>query len=73
MGSTSVTWWVGGSSGAARRALPSRVREPELLTTSTAFLALSQAPPALAMKIAWTRPKNARAMQKMTANMLILP
>ena len=29
------------------------------MSTSTIFLALSQAPPALAMKIAWKRPKNA--------------
>ena len=30
-----------------------------LSSTSTSFLALSQAPPALAMKIAWKRPKSA--------------
>jgi hypothetical protein len=28
-------------------------------STSTIFFALSQAPPALAMKMAWKRPKNA--------------
>ena len=28
-------------------------------STSTSFLALSQAPPALAMKIAWNRPNSA--------------
>jgi len=29
------------------------------MSTSTIFLALSQAPPALAMKMAWKRPKKA--------------
>jgi hypothetical protein len=29
-----------------------------LKSTSTIFLALSQAPPALAMKMAWNRPKE---------------
>ena len=32
-------------------------------STSTIFLALSQAPPALAMKIAWNRPKSAIEMR----------
>ena len=34
-----------------------------LSSTSTTFLALSQAPPALAMKIAWKRPKSAIEMR----------
>src|ERR1700687_4759204 len=32
-------------------------------STSTIFLALSQAPPALAMKMAWKRPKSAIEMR----------
>ena len=32
-------------------------------TVSTIFLALSHAPPALAMKIAWNKPKNAMAIR----------
>ena len=34
-----------------------------LSSVSTSFLALSQAPPALAMKIAWYRPKMAMEMR----------
>ena len=34
-----------------------------LSSASTIFLALSQAPPALAMKMAWKRPKKAMAIR----------